>query len=197
MNKAFAEVIASSLTSWLAQSWQWDLFPAFGSLVVVPQGERTLIGIIHQITTGSLDPMRTPFAYQKTEEELSKEQPQIFEFLKTTFSCWVMGYQENGAFYYQLAPNPPKIHAFVYNASSQFYKDFFADQRYLHLLFSHASQSPSHEELLLALLALRAQHQALSSKDLVGMAETFCLLTGNDYKRLKIFLHRAQALITQ
>ncbi len=96
-NKPFAEVIESSLHGWLAQSWQWDTFPSFGSIVTIQGKKRTHFGIVHQIQTGSMDPVRYPFPYQKTEEELLKEQPQIFEFLKTTFSCLIIGYQEKGS----------------------------------------------------------------------------------------------------
>ena len=74
----FAEIVESSLTNWTAQSWDWDMFPAFGTLVVVPENKRSLFGIVYQINTGSLEPGRYPFTYQKTQEELLKEQPQIF-----------------------------------------------------------------------------------------------------------------------
>ena len=80
---AFSEVIDSSLHGFTAQSWQWDDFPAFGQLVTVQSGTRTLFGIVYQVHTGSMDPVRYPFPYQKTEAELLAEQPQIFEFLKT------------------------------------------------------------------------------------------------------------------
>ena len=78
---AFAEVIESSLNSFTAQSWQWDKFPAFGSLVQIKNGLSTIYAIVHQVQTGSMDPQRTPFTYQKTQEELMAEQPQIFAFL--------------------------------------------------------------------------------------------------------------------
>ena len=56
-------------------------------MVTIQAPGRTVCGIVHQVQTGSMDPVRYPFAYQKTEAELRAEQPQIFEFLKTTFSC--------------------------------------------------------------------------------------------------------------
>ena len=128
--KPCAEIIESSLSTWLAQSWEWRTSPAFGSLVVVEHKPYTHFGIVHQIQTGSMDPVRYPFAYQKTEEELLREQPQIFEFLKTTFSCVFMGYQEKGTIFYQLPPEPPRIHAFVALANAHHYKHFFAHEQY-------------------------------------------------------------------
>ena len=147
----FAEVIESSLTGWLAQSWSWDKFPEFGSFVAIEGKKRTVFGIVHQVQTGSMDPVRYPFPYQKTEEELLKEQPQIFEFLKTTFSCITVGYQEKKSISYLVAPEPPKIHAFITHPSAELSKIFFASTRYMHLLFTHSAQIFNMDELMLAL----------------------------------------------
>ncbi len=194
-NKPFAEVIESSLHGWLAQSWQWDTFPSFGAIVTIQGKKRTHFGIVHQIQTGSMDPIRYPFPYQKTEEELLKEQPQIFEFLKTTFSCLIIGYQEKGHIYYMMAPEPPKIHAFVQPISLDLAKQFFSSQKYLHLLFSLSNQIANLDELLLAVLKQQGQLDTLSEAKLAAFIEDFSLLTGNDYRRLKLFLQRAQAIM--
>jgi len=151
-DKCFAEVIESSFTGWLAQSWHWDRFPSFGSFVSVEGKVRTIFGIVHQINTGSMDPIRYPFPYQKTEEELLREQPQIFEFLKTTFSCATIGYQEKGTITYLIAPEPPKIHSFITYPDEQTCKKFFANTRYLHLLFTHSANIFNIDELMLVLL---------------------------------------------
>jgi hypothetical protein len=194
-NKQFAEVIESSLSGWLAQSWQWDNFPTFGSLVVVENNKRLLFGIVHQIQTGSMDPVRYPFAYQKTEEELLREQPQIFEFLKTTFSCLIIGYKQNHKILYQLAPEPPKIHSFIGIASQELIQEFFANQHYLHTLFGLSNQLFNLDELLLALIKNLVDHSCMSSEKIQNFLQTFALLVGNDYRRLKLFLHRVQPLL--
>lgn len=194
-NKPFAEVIESSLDGWLAQTWQWDHFPSFGSLVTVASGKRTLFGIVHQVKTGSMDPVRFPMAYQKTEDELLLEQPQIFEFLKTTFSCLTLGYLEKGRIFYQLAPEPPKIHTFVSPVTPELGKRFFYSERYLHVLFGQASQLSNLDELLLAILKQLASLKALSPETIGDFAQSFSLLTGNDYRRLKLFLLRAQQFV--
>lgn len=191
----FAEVIESSMHSWLAQSWQWNHFPHFGSLVMLEQHGRIIFGIVHQIKTGSMDPMRYPFAYQKTEEELLKEQPQIFEFLKTTFSCLIIGYKETGTIFYQLAPEPPKIHTFVAVADKTICKEFFASHNYLHPLFALQNQIFNMDELLLALLRSIHTLNFLNQNNLEAFIEQFSLLTGNDYRRLKLFLQRVEPLM--
>lgn len=201
INKAssepFAEVIESSLDHFVAQSWQWDHFPSFGSLVVIKTTKRNLIAIVHHIKTGSMDPNRSPFAYQKTEEELLAEQPQIFAFLRTTFSCLVLGYQEKGKICYTISPEPPKIHAFIKPADTDLCKSFFYQDTYLHMLFSASNHIQNVDELLLALFKEQKALDILSNQKLHQLINTFSLLTGNDYRRLKLFLQRVQAVISE
>jgi hypothetical protein len=191
----FAEVIESSLTGWLAQSWSWDMFPEFGSFVMVESQKRTLFGIVHQIQTGSMDPVRYPFPYQKTEEELLKEQPQIFEFLKTTFSCVVVGYQEKKSISYLMAPQPPKIHSFVALPNKELSKIFFASTRYLQLLFTHSAHIFNMDELLLGLLRQYKDLSLLTPAHIQEFMQTYSLLIGNDYRRIKLFLQRVEHLM--
>ena len=194
-NKPLAEVIESSLQHWLAQSCQWDSFPSFGSLVTIQRQSTILFGIVHDIKTGSMDPSRYPFPYQKTEEQLLKEQPQIFEFLKTTFSCLPLGYKQQESFYYQLPPEPPKIHSFVTPAQKELYQAFFCNEHYLHILFNFSGSINNLDELLLALLKQLNNHHILDTKKFERFLEMFSLLAGNDYRRLKLFLQRAQQTI--
>ncbi len=194
-NKPFAEIIESSLHQWLAQSWQWDNFPTFGSLIAVEQKERTHIGIVCQVKTGSMDPMRYPFPYQKTEAELLEEQPQIFEFLKTTFTCISLGYYEKGKMRYSLAPKPPKIHAFVTALPADLSKQFLSSRHLLHTIFSQAHDIPNIDELLVALLDHHHHLSPLDPEKIRPFMQTYSLLIGNDYRRTKLFLQRVQQLI--
>jgi hypothetical protein len=186
---SFAEVIESSLQGFTAQSWQWDTFPEFGSLVTIETKKRTLFGVVHAISTGSMEPGRYPFTYQKTEEELLAEQPQIFEFLKTSFSCIILGFSEHEVMLYHRAPEPPKIHAFVSLATPLEYKRFFACHDYLHVLAS-SQQPESVDELMLALLRNAHQQKLLDQAKLESFIEIYSLLIGNDYRRLKLFIQR-------
>jgi hypothetical protein len=188
----FAEVIESSLTCWTAQSWRWDTFPSFGSFVTIENKKRTIFGLVHQVQTGSMDPLRYPFPYQKTEEELLNEQPQIFEFLKTTFSCITIGYQEANSFFYLIAPEPPKIHSFVTYPNPDIIKQFLSSTRYLPMLFTYASTIFNIDELILAILKKHAVFNYLSKEELLHFMQTYSLLTGNDYRRIKLFLQRVE-----
>lgn len=195
--KPFAEVIESSLHTWLAQSWQWNETPTFGSLVTVTTPKWTLFGLVATVQTGSLDSMRHPFPYKKTHEELLTEQPQIFEFLKTTFSALTIGYQERGSIRYLTAPEPPLIHSFVARCPRALAAEFFARNDYLPALFSLAPYVSNMDELLLALLKQRHDHHPLSEEAVAEFTHVFSLATGNDYRRLKLFLSRLQPIIAR
>jgi len=194
-SKAFSEIIESSLHCFTAQCWQWDDFPVFGQLVTIQSGTQTIFGLVHQIQTGSMDPVRYPFPYQKTEEELLKEQPQIFEFLKTTVSCITIGYQHHGKIVYLLPTKPPKIHAFVFHTDRDLSKQFFSDLGYLHLLFGNSGQIINVDELLLALIRQHAELGIMGQEKIRQFVDKFSLLTGNDYRRLKLFLQRVEGVV--
>lgn len=195
-NKFFAEVVASNLQFFSAQSWKWDTFPKFGSLVQTQSDQKIIIGCVTQIETGSIDPMRSPFPYQKTEAELMAEQPQIFEFLRTIFNVQIIGYiDENGnKINYQLAPTPCKIHSFVQECASDLFVQFFKEPLYIHILFAALNQSFNLDELLLAIVNNIASRQLLTQSMLDEFCQTFSLLTGNDYRRLKLFLKRVEKI---
>ncbi len=187
--QAFAEVIESSLQGWTGQSWKWDTFPLFGSLTTIETPTRIWFGIVYQVQTGSSDPSRSPFIYQKTEAELLAEQPQIFEFLKTSFSCLTLGFMEHERIAYQWAPEPPKIHAFIKTCSTQLSRQFFASTQYLPLLFNNPLVSQV-DELLLAIITEQKRLEIFSDDKLYELMETVSLLTGNDYRRLKVLSTR-------
>lgn len=195
-NNYFAEVIESSLNFWQAQTWQWDNFPKFGSLLTSTSNNIKSFGIVYNIYTGSSDNNRIAIAYKKNESELKIEQPQIFHFLKTTFSCINLGFCENDKILYQFTPEPLKIHSFVSYASTSDLIDFFSNEQYLHLIFANANHIKFVDELLLAILKMLSDNQVLNYNNFVKFIDTFSVLTANDYRRLKLFLQRAERVIT-
>ncbi len=193
-SKPFAEIIESSLQTFTGQCWAWDNSPQFGSLVIVENGLKPIFGLVYQIQTGSMEPGRYPFPYQKTHAELMAEQPQIFEFLKTSFSCLALGYQEKGKIHYLMPPEPPKIHSFLALASDEHNRAFFAKNSYLPLLFGYSGPI-NIDELLLALLKGQNDQKSLKNDSLNDFINTYSLLTGSDYRRLKLFLSRVENIV--
>ena len=195
-SKPFAEIIESSLDLSLAQSWQWDTFPIFGSLLQATSNAITILGVVTEIKTGSMDPMRYPFPYQKTEKELKAEQPQIFEFLKTTFQIKVLGFMDNEKnIQYRLPPHPCKIHSFVTKTSSQISNEFFSKPDFLYLLFSQNTQILHLDDLLLAIFKQLSQNGRLTASILDSFSQTMSLLTGNDYRKIKLLLKRTESIL--
>lgn len=191
----FAEVIESSLDHYTAQSWEWKQFPTFGSLVSIQDKELQVLGIVTGIQTGSMDPSRTPFAYQKTEEELEREQPQIFAFLKTTFTVQACGYiPASSQIIFAIPPTPPKIHAFISEASDAIATQFFADAQFLEVLYGFSNAIQNLDELLLAIIRTVKAKGLLSPRFLEEISHGFALLSGNDYRRLKVFLNRVEQI---
>ncbi len=194
-NKPFSEIIESSLTHWLAQNWQWDALIPFGSIVQVTHQQTTLYGVVSQINTGTMDPVRYPFPYKKDLEQLKREQPQIFEFLKTTINCIPLAYKYKGSIVYQLPGTPPPIHSFVSSVCMDDIKDLLSSERYLHVLFSSVQQGSNLDELILALIRQQIELKMFTGERIDRFASTFSLLVGNDYRRLKLFLQRVEPML--
>ena len=193
----FAEIVESSLHEWTAQSWAWNEFPPFGSLVSTEYDDFTVLALVCQVSTGSMDPSRSPFPYQKTEAELLREQPQIFEFLKTTFTCLPVGYAKEGSISYQICPKPPKIHSFVGYVPDNLMKQYFTSDEFLYPLISLNRQETSLDDLLLAIMNQLFGIGLLTKPRVKSIIDAFSLTTGNDYRRLKTFLGRAQPVVNQ
>ena len=190
---SFAEIIESSLPRYKAQCWDSNKVPQYGSLVVVEQQDLIIYGIVYQVYVASDDPMRQIHSYQRTEEELQKEQPQIFAFLKTFFSVLILGYKEGDRVYQRCAPIPSKLHSFVRLISDDELALFLREHSYLHLIFAQAHQIDGLDELLLALLSFVKQRTFFNTM-LADFIEQYCLLTSTDYRRLKFFIERIELL---
>lgn len=188
--KPYAEVTASSLATYTAQCWEWDKGPSFGSLVTITTPDQIIWGIVSNITTGSSDAQRQPYAYQKTEEELRRDHPQIFEFLITTFDVCVVGVQKQARILYSLPEKPAKIHQFVAPATMEQRTRFFSAPSFLPLIFSVPPTGPHVDELLLAVCQEVANSGILTPALFEQYYHTFSLLVGNDYRRLKLLLSR-------
>lgn len=196
MKQHFGEIIDSSLTQWKIHCWNWQEPAPFGSIVVAEHKKRSIVGLVANIQTGSSDPNRQPFAYQKTADELLQEQPQIFAFLQTVCTSLTVGYVQDGIFFHSLAPEPPCIHDFVRPATHHEEQQFFADVHFLHVITT-APLAVHNDELLLALLQHGWAQSLIDEVFLRDLLYTYALLANQDFKRFKLFLHRAQTITKQ
>ena len=186
-----AEVVESSLTRFKSQCWDKDVVPFYGALMVSEKESTKLFGIVQSIFTLSDDPSRHIVAYQKTEEELLRDQPQIFSFIKTFFYTLVVGYEEDGDIFYTFPSQPLGLHSFVRKATPDEYKNFFNKHDYLHVLFGQASLIDSIDELLLAVIQNFKRNNVF--EEVIDLfVDQYSLLNSADYRRVKQFLERVE-----
>lgn len=188
------EVIESSLSLTIGQCWKWNNLPTFASLVEMENNNQRIFGCVSDIRTESTDPSRKPFAYQKTEDELLAQQPQIFELLKSTFSVQIIGFQDTTTknLFFQVPPQPCKIHSFIKPVDETTFAAIVSHPESLSLLFSFCDNPTRLEELLLALLCTMHKRNLLTKDFFRSFYENFAILNNNNYKRVKVFFERLE-----
>ena len=74
-------------------------------------------------------------------------------------------------------------------------RQFFFNNSYLQVLFSAGQNIGNLDELLLALFKQQTLLKILTPEKIQEIMQTYCLLIGNDYRRLKLFASRVQTII--
>jgi len=187
-----AEVIESNTTEMIAQCTVLHCSPPFGSFVKVNLAEGTepaIYGLVFNVVTSSIEPNRRAMAYGKTEEELRKEQPQIFELLKTEFQAHLVGYRDQTGIKQILPSQPPRIHSFVYACSLAEVREFTRQCDYLRTLFT-ISQVPPDELIIATIRNTLDAHGEDSPHYLVQVGKELSRLLRDDYDRLSSILRR-------
>jgi len=181
------EVIESSTTSLVAEARRLHGAPAFGSFVRV-DSEYSTIGIVFETTTRSIEPNRRPAAFGKTEEELRREQPQIFELLRTEFQVLLVGHLIEGVPLHVLPPQPAKIHSFVYACGNDLIRGITATDDYMRKILDAPKLST--DELLTAVLQQSVAARDGTREHLVRAGKDLARLLRDDYDRLSAILRR-------
>src|SRR2546423_15572533 len=122
------EVVEASTTQFSAQCVTLHEPPPLGCFVKIESGKQSasdpfaksripdnaVFGLVYQAATRSLDPNRRAAAYGLEEDDLRREQPQVYELLVSEFTCLVVGHSRVGQHYSYLPPRPPGIHSRVW-----------------------------------------------------------------------------------
>ncbi len=192
----FGEVLKSNLSIASIQCWQPNVVPSFGSLVMIEDADRQFVGVVCDIMSGSSDPVRQPFAYQKTEAELKRDHPQIFMFIQTTVTVALLGFIDaQNNIWHMVPPQPARLHSFVQPATDELFCSFFKTPRFLHMLFTVHRGLLLRDDLLLSIMQKLACATILTPDFLYEASQQLSLLAGADYKQLKVFLQRLEQLI--
>ncbi len=182
------EVIESHTTQFTCETAELHQAPAFGSFVQVDDLNGSVIGVVFNTTTTSTDPSRKPVAYGQSEEELRRQQPQIFYLLRTYFSVLVVGHYNNGQYHGYLPPAPARIHSFVRPCTPEQYTEVSQNVNYISTIL--ASSCEAKDELIAAVVrTASAYHQdCVSYQRRVGNELRRLLVA--DYERFKSIIRR-------
>lgn len=183
-----AEVIESSTTEFVAQTRKLHGSPPFGAFVKAGASPASL-AMIYNISTGSADLNRRPVAYGKTEDELRKEQPQIFELLRTEIRAKIIGYADDYGVQQLLPPQPPRLHSFVFVCTPEEVQTFTRQFDYFRTLLGVGGTLS--DELLIAAIQQTCGCQPESSYTcLIRAGKELSRLLRDDYDRLESILRR-------
>jgi hypothetical protein len=160
-------------------------------LVVTEQDGLVIYALVYHSQTGTDDSVRTVHAYQKTQEELKRDQPQIFALLKTNFSALVVGHERDKKLYYQSAPIPASLHAFVRHAILDEWRVFANTVSYVPLLFGQQNLF-NVDELVCAFVGNLKQKMLAEEAFLIELLGICMGLCDNDYRRVRFLAQRLE-----
>lgn len=191
--------------------------PAFGALVkILPQGtqeapaadtftaddpfldpqpprttEGALFAVVYSASTGSGDLGRKPVAYELDEEQLQREQPQIFDLLSTEFAAMHIGWTSGGRVRIGIPPRPPRLHAPILPCTEAEVCALTAAPELLRFLLRSAATAHT-DELMVSVLRTAYECRGADYRYLVTMGKQIALLLGEEPERLSAILHRLE-----
>jgi hypothetical protein len=150
--------------------------------------------LVYGANTASLEPSRRPSALGfADEDEMRRQQPQIFELLRTEFSGLLIAYAEGGdtPLRRHLPPLPPRIHSRVYPCSPEETRLLTEDLSFLRGLLLPSGGAlagvPS-DELAAACLRMAREAHPDDQAFLLKAGRTLATLLATDYERLQAIL---------
>ena len=188
--KPVGEVVQASTTEFAGQCHRLYEAPPLGALVRCG-GDSPIYGVVGEVTTQSLDPGRRPIAMgqdEETEEAVYLDNPQLSRLLSTEFRALVVGYRVDGKLNRFLAPQPPKIHSFVYECDSPEVLEFSGALDYLSILLASPVGSP--DDVTASFLRQASLAHPEPSKFLVDAGKEMAGLLGGQLQRLNGLLRR-------
>jgi hypothetical protein len=192
------EVVEASTTQFVAESYELGESPPFGAFVRVALDARAggngIVGVISQVTTGSVDPGRRPVARgrdESTTDDVYRNNPEIRSLLRTQFFATVIGFVEGGEVRQFLPPLPAPLHAFVFACTDIDVRRFCEMIDFLDALANLGGPAPNDE--LVAACLRSAMRSGMNNDFLVQAGRRLALLCDNDVRRLRGILRRAQS----
>ena len=213
----FGEVVATSVSAFMAQSYRLNDAPPFGGIVSVRDkaGTGDIFGAVYFIQTGGIDPGRraTPRATStSSDDDIYIANPQLARLLKTEWAVLILGRRLGkadlrtgeivvGKIAHVFPDYPPPLHYGVRLCADDVIADFTATPLFLRTILSGASVSAGEgsvpvEELTAAILRRGAEARGGADSAggrafLVTMGRSLARLLKDDYDRLRVILEKA------
>ena len=186
--RRIAEVVESFSNGFTAHCYRLYEAPPLGALVRTG-GDQPVFAVVRGITTLPMNPARRPVARaqnEEEEEEVYSNNPQLPHLLRTDFQATIVGHEANGALQKRLPPHPPRIHAFIYNCSSEEILSFSQDLNFFPLLFSEGG--PLTDEVVSAFLRQASSLHSDPEAFLAAAGRQLARLFARDTRRLDALL---------
>lgn len=189
-----AEVVEASTNEFVAQSYEVNEAPPFGSLVRTSDGTADLYGVVYQVTTGGVDPGRRAVALGRDEDDpdaIYRAHPQLQQLFRTDFRALVVGFGMEGGIVHTVPQRPARVHGFVHQCTDDEVCRFTASLDWLPLLMAAQPASPI-EELLATFLrtAAAARPERERREFLVRAGKELALRLRRDVRQLGVILER-------
>ena len=191
MRTEWGEVVESSSTGFVAQSYRLYGAPHLGALVRAG-GPYPAYGVVHDVATRGIDPSRRPSARgedEATEEDVYRSNPQLEHLLRTDFRAVIVGHVGDSETRYHLPPSPPPIYAFVHVCHPNEAMAFSSSPDCLRLLAG--SSVAALEEEVAAFLRYAVAAQADSQAFLAGAGSQLASLFPGNFRLVESILLRA------
>ncbi len=173
-----------------------DDFDPFDTAPAPPSDDQdrplTLYGVVYHAETGALEPNRPLTAFGLEEEDLRREQPQIYELLATRFSAALVAHAgRDGSVRPYLPPRPPRPHARVYACDTVETRALTERLDFLRgLLLPAPGLALPADELVAALLRNAWRARGGDEAFLVRAGRELAALLPADYDRLRALVQR-------
>lgn len=174
------EIIETNTLKFVCQSVSLDESPDFGSFVKAKSNNAMIYGIVYNVETTSEDQTRKPVALGLTEEELKKQQPQIFELMHTYFEVQTIGYKLE-KYKGIIPPKPAKIHSFTFLCDKNDLIDISQDLNFIKYILN--GQTGIEDELIAS--AIRNLSQIVDDRELylIRFGKELMRLLKNDFDK--------------
>lgn len=185
----WGEVISASSLTLEVECHQLYRTPPFGGFVRVNclGSERNFFAVVTNVSTGPFDGNRVVQAHRLPPGELEQKKPHLPQLLRSTFQAQMVGYGEHGVAVASTPPTPPRLHCFVYPASTDEVRGVSSTPAFLRPL-TQVTDVPL-EDLLVC--AMKEAQQAWGpSAPLVTWGKYLARLLRNDYLTLEGVLQR-------